>query len=138
MGKLPKVSVDILIIKGNKILLDLLSDKWKHKGRKVYGVPGRDIRFGEKISDTVKRDIKEEFGCNVKKSRVICVNENFALGSHYIGIGVVCNIDGEPKLLMKKDWERWEWFKKDSIPSNLFPPAKHLIECYFKNKFYNG
>lgn len=138
MNKIPKVNVDILIVKGNKILLGFLTDKWKYKGKKVYGVPGRDIKFGEKISDTVKRNIKEELGCNVKKSKAICVNENYALGNHYIGIGVVAEIDGEPKLLMKKDWEKWEWFNKASLPSNLFPPAKNLLECYFKNKFYNN
>ena len=129
----PKVNVDILIIKRNKILLGLLTKKWAYQGQQVYGVPGRDIGFNEKISETVKRNVKEEFNCKVLTQKIICVNENFALGNHYIGIGVLAEIDGEPKNLMPGDWEKWEWFDKNSLPDNLFPPAKNLLECYLKN-----
>ena len=106
-GKYPKINVDILTTKGNKILLGLLTEKWNYQGRQVYGVPGRDIMFGEKIGDTVKRNIKEEFGCGVKSYKIVCVNANYALGNHYIGIGVVARINGEPKLLIPEDWEKW-------------------------------
>ena len=133
--KSPKNNVDILVIKGNKILLGLLTKDWMYKGKQVYGVPGRDIRFREKISDTVKRNIKEEFGCSVKKYKIISVNANYALGNHYIGIGVVAEIDGVPKLLIPQDWERWEWFDKNKIPKNLFPATENLIKSYLKKKF---
>lgn len=66
--------------------------------------------------------------------KIICVNANYALGNHYIGIGVVARIDGEAKLLVPKDWEKWEWFDKNKIPENLFPPTKNLIDCYLKHK----
>lgn len=130
----PKINVDILVVKDNKILLGLLTKKWNYENKQVYGVPGRDIKFGEKIGDTVKRNIKEEFGCNVTNYEIICVNANYALGNHYIGIGVVASIDSEPKLLIPEDWEKWEWFSKDDIPNNLFPATRNLVECYLKNK----
>jgi len=133
--KTPKVNVDILVVKGDKILLGLLTEKWNYQGKQVYGVPGRDIKFGEKIGDTVKRNIEEEFGCGVTKYKIICVNANYALGNHYIGIGVIVEIDGEPKLLLPKDWVKWEWFSKDEVPNNLFPATKNLIDCYLKNSF---
>src|SRR5579872_3172461 len=120
-NKKPLISVDILVIRNNKILLGLLSDKWKYKEEKVYGVPGRDIMFNEKIGETVKRNIQEEFGCNVTSYKIICVNANYALGNHYIGIGVVAEIDGEAKNLLHEDWDKWEWFDKDALPKNLFP-----------------
>ncbi len=133
--KTPKVNVDILVVKGDKILLGLLTEKWNYQGKQVYGVPGRDVKFGEKIGDTVKRNIEEEFGCNVTSYKIICVNANYALGNHYIGIGVIAEIDGEPKVLLPEDWVKWEWFSKDEVPSNLFSASKNLIECYLKNKF---
>ncbi len=61
--RIPKVNVDILVVKNNKLLLGLLTRKWNYEGKQVYGVPGRDIKFGERIGDTVKRNIQEEFGC---------------------------------------------------------------------------
>jgi len=132
--KIPKVNIDILIVDGDKVLLGLLTKKWNYQGKYVYGVPGRDIRFGEKIGDAVRRDIKQEFGCNVIKYKIISVNANYALGNHYIGIGVVAEIDGESKVLIPEDWEKWEWFTKNTIPDNLFPATKNLVECYFNKK----
>ena len=133
--KIPKVNVDILVVKEDKILLGLLTKKWSYERKQVYGIPGEDIKFMEKIGETIKRNIKEELGCKVINYKIISVNANYALGNHYIGIGVVAEIDGEPKLLIPEDWKKWEWFSKDKIPSNLFPAAKNLIECYLKNKF---
>lgn len=130
----PKLNVDILVVRDGKILLGLLTDKWKYNGKPAWGVPGRDIKFREKISDTVKRNIKEEFNCNVTRYKIICVNANYALGNHYIGIGVVCEIDGEPKNLIPEDWKEWHWFSTKEIPENLFPATKNLVECYLKNK----
>ncbi len=133
--KSPGINVDILVVRGGKILLGLLTKKWNYQGKQVYGVPGRDIIFNEKIGDAVKRDIKQEFNCNVIKYEIICINSNYALGNHYLGIGVVVKIDGEPKVLIPEDWEKWEWFTKDMIPNNLFPATKNLVECYFNKKF---
>lgn len=134
MKQAPKVNVDILIVKDKKILLGLLTKKWNYKGRPVYGVPGRDIRNNEKIGETIKRNVFEEFGGNVTKYKIICVNANYALGNHYIGIGVVAEINCEPKVIMPEDWKMWEWFDKDKIPSNLFPATKNLINCYLNGK----
>lgn len=133
--RFPKVNIDMLVIKEDKILLGLLTKKWNLQGRQVYGVPGRDIKFGEKIGDTVKRNIREEFGCNVTTYKITCVNANYALGNHYLGIGVIVEIDGEPRVLIPEDWEKWEWFSQDKVPHNLFPATRNLIECYLKNKF---
>lgn len=107
-----------------------MTEQWSYEGQQVYGVPGRDIHFRETIGDTVKRNIKEEFSCNVTSHKIICVNANYALEGHYIGIGVVAEMDGEPKVLLPEDWVRWEWFNKNKTPNNLFPATKNLIECY--------
>lgn len=132
--KFPKVNVDILVIREDKILLGLLSKNWLFNGKQSYGVPGRDINFKEKIGETVARNIKEEIDCKVKSHKVICANSNYALNNHYIGIGVAAEIDGDPKNLTPEDYEKWEWFDKDKIPQNLAPAAKNLIECYLTDK----
>lgn len=132
--KIPKVNIDILIIKNGKILLGLLTSKWLYKGRKVYGVPGRDIKFGEKIGNCIKRNIKEELGCKVSSYEIISVNANYALKNHYIGIGIIAKIEGRIKLLKPEDWEKWQWFNIHKTPENLFPATENLIKCYLNNK----
>jgi len=132
--KTPGINVDIVIVRDGKILLGLLTKQWSHNGEQVYGVPGRDIVFGEKIGETVARNIREEFGCNVTHHEVISVNANYALGNHFIGIGVVAEMDGEPKVLLSDDWEKWEWFDPNDLPSNLFPAAKNVVDSYLHHK----
>ena len=131
----PRVNVDILVVQKGMLLLGLLTDKWNYDGKPAWGVPGRDVRFRETIGDAVKRNIEDEFGCNVIKHEIICVNANYALGNHYLGIGVVAESDGEPKILLPEDWKEWRWFSEDKIPESLFPATKNLVECYLKNKF---
>jgi ADP-ribose pyrophosphatase YjhB (NUDIX family) len=132
--KSPSVNIDVLIVRNNKILLGLMTEQWNYEGKRMYGVPGRDIYFDEKIGETLKRNIKEEFDCAVTTYEIISVNANYAFGNHYIGIGIIAEIDGEPKVLLPDDWEKWEWFEKNAIPDNLFPPTKNLIASYLKNK----
>ena len=134
MSKTPGINVDILVVRDNKVLLGLMTEKWNYEGRQVYGGTGRDIHFGEKMGDTIKRNIKEEFGCGVISYRIISVNANYALGNHFIGIGAVAEVDGEPKVSFPEDWVRWEWFDVDQIPDNLFPPTKNLIDSYLQHE----
>lgn len=134
MNNYPKVNIEILVVKDNKILLGLLTKKWMVEGKQVYGVPGRDLLFKETIGDAIKRNIKEELNCEVKKYKVICVNANYAFGNHYIGIGVVASIYKEPINMSPVDWEKWEWFEKNKLPQNLFPSAQYIIQSYLENK----
>jgi ADP-ribose pyrophosphatase YjhB (NUDIX family) len=134
MPKTPGVSVDILIIRNEKILLGLMTEKWNYEERQVYGVPGRDIRFRESIGDTVKRNIREEFNCDVTSYEVISVNANYALGGHYIGIGVRADIDGDPIVRLPEDWVSWDWFDQHKVPDNLFPATRNLIDSYINHR----
>lgn len=134
MDKIPKVNVSLLIIKGDSVLLGLLSDKWLYNGEQVYGSPGRDIYFQEKMGDAIKRNIVEELGCEVTKYEIICVNANYDWGNHYIGIGAVVQISGEPKLLKPDDWVKWEWINLNAVPSNILPELYYLLTCYKTKK----
>lgn len=135
MQKEPKINIDIIVIRDDKVLLGLLSDKWNTSGSPLYGIPGREIHFGEKIGETVKRNIHEEFNCEVAGYEVISVNANYEFGNHFIGIGVLATIDGDIEHVLVEDWDAWEWFDLDDIPENLFAPAKNAIDSYLKKQF---
>jgi ADP-ribose pyrophosphatase YjhB (NUDIX family) len=134
MSKQPIVSIDIIIQKGNKILLGFLGKKWKNK-KYEWGLPGRELLFGETIQKCIERNMTKEVGIKLLKSKVICVTENFGFGNHYVVVGVLAEGDGKPKVMKKEDFERWEWFEKKNIPDKLFPSAKLTLKCFLKNKF---
>lgn len=131
--KTPNVSIDIIIIRDDCILLGLLSEEWNYQDKPTYGVPGREIKFGESFGHAVERNIREELGCKLQSHSIISVNANYAFGNHYIGIGALATIEGEPQLMKPKDWQKWEWFKLHDLPDNLFPPAKNLFDSYLNN-----
>ncbi len=134
MKKTPQLSLDILVMRDSKILLSLLSDRWLINGKQVYGIPGRNIGFRETIGDAVRRNIKEEIDCAVTSYEIISINANYEWENHFIGIGVVAQIKGEPKLLHPEDWVKWEWLDIRNLPSNLFPSARNAIESYRTNR----
>lgn len=128
--KAPIVSADILIIRNGKVLLGLFTKEWSYEGKPTYGLPGREINFGETFSQTIERNIEEELGCKLLDHSIIAVNANYAFDNHYIGIGATATIEGEPQVTKSKDWQKWEWFSLDELPTNLFPPAQNLINSY--------
>ncbi len=130
----PVVNIDLLIIRNEKILLGLLSKEWMFENKQVFGLPGREILFKESIGDAVHRNIKEELGCKVLSYEVFSINANYAFGNHFIGIGVKVSIEGVISTSNNRDWESWDWFELNSIPENLFPPAKNAIESYLQHK----
>src|SRR5258708_7794732 len=106
MENYPKIGIDMLVLKDNKVLLGKFTAKWSHGDKSVYGVPGRELAFKEKIGDSVKRNSKEELDCEVSTYKIISVNANYEFGNQYLGIGVFTEIIGEPKIMKPEDWEK--------------------------------
>lgn len=128
----PITSVDLIVVKNGKILLGKVSKKWS-QNKYDYGLPGREIRFGENFKQCVERNLKEELGMRLKNYKIICMNNNFGFGNHYVTIGIFVHAEGEP-IIKSDDWLEWRWFDKNKIPKKLFPSAKLTIKCYLENK----
>jgi len=126
------IGIDIIIQRNNKVLLGKVSEKWSIKGE--WGLPGGDILFNENFKETVERNIKNELGLKLLNYKIVSINNNFWLGNHYINIGILVETEGEPKVLNKEDWIKWEWFDKNKLPEKLCPPAKITLKCFMENK----
>ena len=63
------------------------------------------------------------------------MNANYEFGNHFIGIGLLANIDGAIEHRLVEDWDKWEWFDLEQMPDNLFAPARNAIESYLKKEF---
>ncbi len=63
--KTPVLSVDILIMRDDKVLLGLLTEKWWPDDKSTCGFPSREIDFGESFSDAIERDVSEDLPNNL-------------------------------------------------------------------------
>ena len=131
----PKMNVDILVLRENKILLGLLTKEWLYKAQQVYGVPGRDLYFKETIGDCVNRNMREELDCKVVSHEIISVNANYEFGNHYIGIGVVIETSDEPKLMKPQDWERGNGLPLTIFLKIYFHRQKILSSVFYRKRF---
>lgn len=134
----PGMNVDLVVEFSGRpgyILLGSLAEKWLPPGvSEMWGVPGRDIDFGETFHAAVERYTLGELGCKGKYAQFIGVGENFEAGNHYIGIQFAVTIDEEPRVMTPEDWEEWRWFALDELPQELSTPARNLITCYQEAK----
>jgi len=132
--KYPITSVDLIVNRNNKILLGGVSDKWRGQNKYEWGLPGREIEFGDNFETIVKKNLKEELGVKLVNFKIICINNNFSFGNHYIVIGILVEAEGEPKIMKPEDWKQWRWFNKDEIPKKLFPSAELTIKSFLEKK----
>ena len=65
--------VGVVITNGRKILM---ARNPNEKRKYYYSVGGR-VKFGESLTDAVKRELKEETGIDCEVDRLVCIHENF-------------------------------------------------------------
>lgn len=136
----PKVGIGVMIHNDRgQILLGLR--KGSH-GSGEWSFPGGHLEFGETILDTAKRETKEETNLDINDFELISVANEMRYiqsdGKHYLNIGVKGKYQGGEPIVMEKDkFEKWEWFDLDNLPENLFE-GTGLVLNNFKNKtIYN-
>lgn len=111
-----------------------MTKKWQKGGNNFWGLPGREISFGETIKDCAGRYLFEEIGMKITDCRIICVNANFGFGNHYITIGILAKAKGSPFNKKSDDWNEWKYFKKEHFPKKLFPSAELTIKSFLEEK----
>ena len=57
--KKPVASVDLIIKRKDKILLGKVSDKWNNDGKYEWGLPGREICFGDDFEKRQRKSSKK-------------------------------------------------------------------------------
>ena len=109
----PKISpaVIIAVTDGNRILMS------KYAGReyKKYALLAGFNEIGETIEETVKREVMEEVGLQVKnityyKSQPWSFSDTLLLG-------FFCELDGEDKITLdQEELALAQWFEREEIP----------------------
>ncbi|NOY14908.1 MAG: NUDIX domain-containing protein [bacterium] len=126
--KRPYLAVDAVIFKKHKDKLQVLLGK---RGKGIAGagkwhVPGGHVKEGEKLTEAVKREVREETGLEIVIDQIVWIEENFDNNRHHVTIDIACWLEGkqEPKNLEPRKCDGWQWFDLDNLPTPLWKLAK--------------
>jgi len=106
-------------------------------GQKVWGFPGGHIKIGEKVEDSIVREVKEETGYQIEVNRLLGVYDNIVrdVSSKKI-IAHIINIIWMAKVVSgaldsREDEEiiRAKWFPFASAKKlRMSPTARKILE----------
>lgn len=122
--------VGVLVVRNNKILLGLRigahgADTWSPPG-------GKPKNAEESPGETAERELGEETGLKVyaMKQGPICTNyfEELDEVHRSMFVEAVTSSAYEPEVREPHKCKEWRWFDWYSLPENLFPPFKSLVE----------
>lgn len=115
MNRYPEPTVSAVIFNPDGKILLCKSHKWENK----YVIPGGHIELGEKMEDTLKREIWEETGLNIYDIKLISLKESiysdkFHEKKHFIFIDYICKTDSS-NVTLNDEAEEYEWTDIDKI-----------------------
>lgn len=73
--------------------------RYNYAGQDVYNLPGGNVEFGEKLNDTLTRELQEELGIRIEVGKLLFVGEVHTeqmQNIHFVFNGIIA--DGTPKL----------------------------------------
>lgn len=136
------VGFGVMMIRHEKVLLGRRhtdpskADSELH-GEGTWTMPGGKLEYGESFEEGAVREVREETGMTLKRSKVICVNNDKNEHAHFVTIGMFSeDFEGEPKVMEPDEITEWKWFDLNELPSNMYFPSAKLIDNYRQKKFY--
>ncbi|WP_455393218.1 NUDIX domain-containing protein [[Eubacterium] cellulosolvens] len=129
----PEPTVGALIFNNEGRLFLMKSHKWKG----AYTVPGGHIELGERIEDTLIREVKEETGLDIYDIEFIMFQEfiydkSFWEPKHFIFFDFACKTDSE-SVVLNDEAQEYTWVTLDEacdLPLDKY--TKRAIEGYQK------
>ena len=100
-----------------------------------WAKPGGGLEFGDKIEDTVRREIKEEVGVDIEIIKFLGFTENIIKeeNQHWIPFNYLAKIiGGEVQNLEPEKHEELKWFKLDNLPEKLTHGTQESVNEYLK------
>ncbi|HCA67229.1 MAG: hypothetical protein A3H61_04250 [Candidatus Jacksonbacteria bacterium RIFCSPLOWO2_02_FULL_44_20] len=130
--------VGALVVSREGRLLLVTGPKWK--GR--YTIVGGHIEYGERIKETVRRELQEEIGVVPERIEFLCVNDEvfpswFHRKAHFIFLNFVAWVEDISQIkLCEREFTDHKWFTaKDALAlpeTALVSSVRPVIEAYRK------
>lgn len=130
------VSVGALVFnKRGEVFLNKRSQNARNE-KGSWEAPGGAVHFGEKRVDALKREIKEEFGIDIKIVRVLQTEDEILPREkqHWVATTYITKIKGEqqPRIMEPHKSDAIGWFPLNDLPSPLSYITKLDIVAYKK------
>lgn len=135
----PKIGIGVLIVnEEGKYLLGLRQGS---HGAGEWSFPGGHLDWGETMTESAKREIREETGLEVDEFELISIADELKYintdNKHYVNIGFKGKYKGgEPRIMEPERWLEWRWFAPENLPENLFEGVRLILNNYRQGKIY--
>src|SRR3989344_562546 len=128
----PEPTCGALILNPKGEIFLMKSHKWHGK----YVTPGGHIELGEKMEDSLKREIKEETGLQIYGIKFVCFHE-FIYGKafwkrrHFIFFDFACRTDNE-NVTLNSEGQEFTWITlEDALKlKSLEQYTRKTLEAY--------
>ena len=95
--------------------------------------PGGGVEFGEKLSDAIKREFREEYGMEIDVAELLCVSDHILLEEkqHWISPTFIARHGaGTPHIVESEKCTAIGWFWLDALPEPLSKITRDNISYY--------
>lgn len=111
----PEATVGAVILNSEDKVLICKSNKWNQQ----YVIPGGHIEAGEKMEETLVREVKEETGLEVYDIQLLGITESiysksFQNQKHFIFIDFICRSDSD-QVVLNEEAESYQWIELSQI-----------------------
>lgn len=103
-----------------------------------WSKPGGTVEYGEKVIESMKREIKEEIGVGIDvwgylpHTDHVIKKEN----QHWVAFNYLANLkSGEPKNSEPHKCDQIGWFRLDALPKKLNQTTREAIKNYLAGKY---
>ncbi|OGK66349.1 hypothetical protein A2313_01505 [Candidatus Roizmanbacteria bacterium RIFOXYB2_FULL_41_10] len=121
----------VIVNKDNKLFLSKRGKQARNE-QGLWEFPGGGLKFGDSFENTIKREIKEEFGMEIEiKDSLEAFNHLIPQEKqHWVALCFVCNhVSGTPQILEPDKCEQIGWFSyQEAREFNLTLTAKHRVK----------
>jgi len=131
----PEPTVGALILNPEGEMLVVRSHKWKGS----YTIPGGHVELGEKVSQAVVRECKEETGLDVKVEEFLCwqefiYDEAFWKPRHFLFFDFACRSQGGA-VTLNDEAEEYFWIRpEEALQLPIDPYTAVTIREYLKRE----
>ena len=103
--------------------------------RGLWEFPGGSVEFGERLTDALKREMREEYGVEIEIRDLLNVADHILPdeGQHWVSPSYVCVItSGEPQIKEPGKCTAIGWFEPEALPADLTVVTRLAWQLYLE------